>query len=45
MDSCCTRTKTKKDYLALPKAIGVCVIALSVMLSIEISIFYAIGII
>jgi len=45
MSSCCTRKRSKKDYLALPKAIGICVFALTILLGIEMGVFYAVGII
>lgn len=43
MSSCCTRKRTWKDFLFLPMAVVVSVFGLVVLLSVEMSIAYALG--
>jgi hypothetical protein len=45
MSSCCTRERKKKDYLFLPMAIGIAFVGLGVLLTIEMSIAYALGLV
>ena len=43
MSSCCTRKRTWKDFLFLPMAVVVSIIGLGVLLTVEMSIAYALG--
>ena len=45
MDSCCTREREKKDYLFLPIAVVIASVGFGVLLTIEISIANALGLI
>ena len=43
MSDCCTRERKKKDYLFLPMAIGFTLLGFALLLTIEMSIAYAMG--
>ena len=45
MSSCCTRERKKKDYLFIPVAVGIAFVGLGVLLTIEIGIAHALGLI
>ena len=45
MSSCCTRERKKKDYLFSPMAVGIAFVGLGVLLTIEMSIAYALGLV
>lgn len=43
MSSCCTRKRTWKDIMFLPLAVGSAVLGLAVLLTIEMGVAYALG--
>ena len=42
--SCCNRKRTLKDFLFLPLAVGTSILGLAVLLTVEMGIAYAIGV-